>query len=69
MAGIPPKITVKTAISYLKSGQYLSALKYFYYLKRNVSLLSQNDQNEVNRNFELCLKLLLSTRLLKQELK
>ncbi|MHA1674882.1 MAG: hypothetical protein ACTSYI_14800 [Promethearchaeota archaeon] len=63
MAGIPPKITVSTAISYLKSGQYLAALKYFYYLKRNMSILSQNDQNEVNRNLELCLKLLFDRQL------
>ncbi|MHA1612264.1 MAG: hypothetical protein ACTSYU_09465, partial [Promethearchaeota archaeon] len=60
---VPPKITVKTAISYLKSGQYLPALKYLYYLKRNVSILSQNDQLEVNRNFELCLKLLFDRQL------
>lgn len=59
MAGTPPQITVSKAVSLLKSGQYQPALKYLYYLKRNIGILSLNDKNDVEHYFLLCLKILL----------
>ncbi|MCF2140801.1 MAG: hypothetical protein K9W44_12165 [Candidatus Lokiarchaeota archaeon] len=67
MAGTPPQITVSKAVSLLKSGQYQPALKYLYYLKRNIGILSLNDKNDVEHYFLLCLKILFDKQLVKAE--
>lgn len=68
MAGNPPpQITVAKALNYLKSGQYIPALKYLHYLYRNSSILSQREQKEIFENYQICLKILFDRQLVAVE--